>query len=244
MASVSTPIVPTENGSGSRLATSSAPPPIDGPLFHFGLRQLLSFVAALCGLLTAVVSSSGMASVLILLAVAVVVMHVFATALGTRLQSRAERERLRQEFAQPTVSESNDWATRHSTKLLAIRSAPRSPWHGRGCTYLPWLPRLVVGAMIAGGLGGGVLLSGLIGDHASLEGIIVGAASFAVLGGWISFLGGNFYGVFRHGLREAVAEQKKDQVEFAEEQQVTPTNARSSRATPGHECPSRDGLRP
>ena len=64
--------------------------------------------------------------------------------------------------------------------------------------------------MIVGGLGGGILLSGTIGHRTSPEGVIVGAASFAVLGGWISFLGGNFYGVFRHGFREALAEQQKD----------------------------------
>ena len=97
--------------------------------------------------------------------------------------------------------------------IQAIRSAPRSPWHGRGGTYLPWLPRLVVGTMVVGGLAGGLLLGGTIGHRTSLEGIIVGAASFAVLGGWISFLAGNFYGVFRHGFREALAEQQKDQTD-------------------------------
>jgi hypothetical protein len=67
--------------------------------------------------------------------------------------------------------------------------------------------------MVVGGLAGGLLLGGTIGHRTSLEGIIVGAASFAVLGGWISFLAGNFYGVFRHGFREALAEQQKDQTD-------------------------------
>ena len=138
-------------------------------------------------------------------------MHVFATALGTG----CNRARSRSDFASKPLNlvsaNPSDWAAEQSAKLQAIRSAPRSPWHGRGCTYLPWLPRLVIGAMIVGGLGGGILLSGTIGHRTSPEGIIVGAASFAVLGGWISFLGGNFYGVFRHGFREALAEQQKDQ---------------------------------
>ena len=68
-----------------------------------------------------------------------------------------------------------------------------------------------MGAMIASGIIGGAVLGGTIGHRTSLEGIIVGAASFAVLGGWISFLGGNFYGVFRHGFREALAEERKNQ---------------------------------
>ena len=66
--------------------------------------------------------------------------------------------------------------------------------------------------MVAGAFFGIVLLSGTIGHRASFEGIVVGAGSFAVLGGWISFLIGNFYGVFRHGFREALAEQQKDQI--------------------------------
>lgn len=183
----------------------------DLPLFRFGLRQLMLFVAATCTLLAAIVTSNGLTALMLLMAVAIVVMHVFATALGTKLQSRMEQERLRQQSVQPAPSESSTSAFEKAEKLQTIQSAPRSPWHSRGCTYLPWLPRLVVGAVIVGGLGGGLLLSGTIGHRTSPEGIIVGAASFAVLGGWISFLGGNFYGVFRHGFREAVAEQRKDQ---------------------------------
>src|SRR6476660_1114279 len=183
----------------------------DLPLFRFGLRQLFVFVGAVSTLLAALASSGGVTGLIVLLAVAIVVMHVFATALGTRLQMRTEQKQLRQESAQPEVNGSNQSAFEQSAKLLAIRSAPRSPWHGRGGTYLPWLPRLVVGTMVVGGIAGGLLLGGTIAHHTSLEGVIVGAASFAVLGGWISFLAGNFYGVFRHGFREALAEQQKDQ---------------------------------
>jgi len=182
----------------------------DLPLFRFGLRQLFLFVAAVSTLLAALASSGGISAMVILLAVAVVVMHVFATALGTKLQTRTEQERLRQRSDKPGTDESNPSASEQSAKLQAIRSAPRSPWHGRGGTYLPWLPRLVVGAMVVGGLAGGLLLGGKISHHTSFGGIIVGAASFAILGGWISFLAGNFYGVFRHGFREALAEQQKD----------------------------------
>jgi hypothetical protein len=182
----------------------------DTPLLRFGLRQLFFFMAAASALLWALVSSTGLTGLVLLLGVTIVMMHVFATALGTRLQFRTEQERLRRQTDQPTINNASaDY--QQSAKLQAIRSSPRSPWHGRGCTYLPWLPQLVVGAMVVGGLGGGLLLSGTIGHRTSVEGIIVGAASFAVLGGWISFLGGNFYGVFRHGFREALAEEQKDQ---------------------------------
>src|SRR2546423_5158039 len=77
----------------------------DVPLFRFGLRQLFLFVAAICALLAAMASSSGPTALVLLLAVAVVVMHVFATAVGTRLQWRTEQERLRVQAAQPNIGE-------------------------------------------------------------------------------------------------------------------------------------------
>ena len=209
-----TTFVPAESRTDSRVAQPQSNSPADVPLFRFGLRQLFAFVAAICALLAAMASSSGQAAMVLLLAVAVVVMHVFATALGTRLQSRTEQERLRQRAAQPKGDKSISSASERFAKIQAIRSAPRSPWHGRGCTYLPWLPRLVISAMILGGLAGAILLGGTIGQHTSLEGIIVGAVSCAVLTGWIAFLCGNFYGVFRHGFREALAEEQKDQAQL------------------------------
>src|SRR5689334_12256758 len=103
----------------------------DLPLFRFGLRQLLLFVAAFSGLLAALAISHGLTVLVILLAVSVVVMHVFATALGTRLQSRADDER-RQLASRPSNAESTALPAEQSAKLQAIRSSPRSPWHGRG----------------------------------------------------------------------------------------------------------------
>jgi hypothetical protein len=214
MASVDLNSGPEENSPSfhaNRQPALSATSKDDLPLFRFGLRQLLVFVAMLSTLLAVLVASHGLAAVVILFAATIVAMHVFATALGTRLQARTERDQIRQQSARADTNSLSQRASDHFAKLQLIRSAPRSPWHGRGCTYLPWLPRLVIGAMIAGGLGGGILLSGTIGHRTSLEGIIVGAASFAILGGWISFLGGNFYGVFRHGFRDALAEQQKDE---------------------------------
>jgi hypothetical protein len=180
------------------------------PLFRFRLRQLLAFVAAICALLTAIASVSGLTCLILLVAGAVIFMHVFATALSRRLQAGTDSERRRHSSFSNANADSSGIVQAQFASVQAIRSAPRSPWHGRGCTYLPWLPRLVIGAMILGGLVGAVLLSGLLGDRTSPEGIIVGALSVAVLGGWMAFLGGNFYGVFRHGFREALAEEQKD----------------------------------
>jgi hypothetical protein len=73
------------------------------------------------------------------------------------------------------------------------------------------LPRLILAGVLFGGVGGAILLVILIGPRTSLAGILVGAISLAVLGGWFSFLGGSFYGIFRHGLREALADQRRDE---------------------------------
>jgi predicted phage tail protein len=145
----------------------------------------------------------------LLLASVIVAMHVFATALGHRLQLRTERERLRQ-VAETKREEFSESASEQTARIAAIRSAPRSPWHDRGRTYLPWLPRFIVGAMFLGGAAGAIFLSGAIGHRASPTGIVVGATSFAVVSGWFAFLGGNFYGVFRQGFRDALTGEREN----------------------------------
>jgi hypothetical protein len=174
MATVFTNSTIQDESGGSEYREDEAPFK-ETPLFRFRLRQLLGFMAAVCGFLAALASVGGLTCLVLVVAGAVIFMHVFATALSHRLQARTESERrLRQSL------------------------------------YLPWLTRFVMVAMLFGGLAGTLFLSGMLGDRTSPEGILVGALSFAVLGGWVSFLGGNFYGVFRHGFREALAEEQKD----------------------------------
>jgi len=181
----------------------------DVPLLHFGLRQLLLFVAAMSALFAALASSSGLVALVILLAVVVVTLHVLATALGTRLRARADREH---NFEAPDRLPigSIASASERSVRLAAVRSGPRSPWHARGTTVLPWLRRLVVAAIACGGIIGAAYLAITIGYRTSPAGVFVGGLSVAVLFGWFAFLLGNFYGVFRHGFRDALAEQQQD----------------------------------
>src|SRR4051794_36731140 len=181
----------------------------DVPLFRFRLRQLLAFVAAICGLLAALVSAGGLVAVALTIVASVVVMHVFATSLGNTLQARINSEK-RSPASNLQVDPSIPCVTKQGERLAAVRSRPLSPWHGRSSTYLPWLSRVVLAGMLFSGLIGCVLLSGVLGDRISYAGTVTGAISFAVLGGWFSFLCGNFYGVFRQGFREAVADQQKD----------------------------------
>src|SRR5262249_21362016 len=152
MATVLTTIAPAENCVDRPAQRRGEEAPKDSPLFRFGLRQLFAFVAAICALLAAMVTLSGLKFLILLVAVAVVVMHVFATALGSCLQSRTEREQRRQTADDVSRSDLPMPFRSQLEGVQAVRSAPRSPWHSRGCTYLPWLPRLVVGAMLLGGL--------------------------------------------------------------------------------------------
>src|SRR3954451_3274408 len=182
---------------------------VDAPLFRFRLRQLLAFVAATCALLAALVSASGVIALALTIVAAVVAMHVFATSLGNTLQSRINSER-RSPASPPGFDPAIPCVTRQGDTFATALSEPLSPWHGSGPTYLPWLSRIVLAGMLVSGIAGCVVLFGVFGDRISIAGTLIGAISFAVLGGWFWFLCGNFYGVFRHGFREALADQQKD----------------------------------
>ncbi len=188
-----------------RVAPTSAVPIGDElPLFRFRLRQLLAFVAFVSLLLAAVVSTQGITALALLLATLVVVLHVFGTALGTQLRSHADHSLVNEDDpAGPPIHHMG-------TSPEVPRPQPRSPWHERRSTPLPWLPRLIVGAFVLGGVFGAVLLSLTIGHRTSPAGIVVGSFSLAVVAGWFAFVGYSFYGVFRHGLRDAMADERRD----------------------------------
>ena len=193
-------------------AGANGPPPVladELPLFRLGLRQLFLFFAAVSALFAALASSHGLTVLVLLLATLVVAAHVFATALGSRLRKRANRE---QDFEAgerlPIASIAS--ASERLARVAAVRSLPRSPWHARGATALPWLRRFVIAAIAMGGIAGAAYLAATIGYRTSPAGVLVGGLSAAVLCGWFTFLCGSFCGVFRHGFREALAEQQKD----------------------------------
>ena len=198
------------NPSGNGNQPAAGPAFSDLPLFRFGLRQLLWFVAVISTLLAGIVSAHGLTALVLLLAAVVVMAHLFATALGSRLRGDADRLQGWDE-ARHVRMHSSEPSAEHSAKLAAVRAAPRSPWHGRGSTILPWLPHVIAAATVFGGILGALLLALTTRREASLAGIVIGSLSAAVLGGWFAFLCGSFYGVFRHGFREAVTDQQKDE---------------------------------
>jgi hypothetical protein len=189
--------------------TSRALPDSDLPLLRFGLRQLFVFVAAISALFTVLAAIQGLPSLVILLGVAIIAAHVFATALGSRLRARADQEQVF-ESLERLAGESIASTSERLARVALVRSQPRSPWHARGATVLPWLRRLVIAAIALGGIAGATYLAVTIGYRTSPAGVIVGSLSAAVLCGWFAFLCGSFYGVFRHGFREASAEYQKD----------------------------------
>lgn len=175
------------------------------PLLRFRLRHLLLAFVAVSALFAALALSHGMAGPALLLAIIVVVMHVFATSLGNKLRDKSDDEYAFDDWRQMQI-DSIASAPERTARLLAIRSQSRSPWHARGATSLPWLRTLVIIAIAAGAIAGSWYLAATIGYRTSPAGIVVGGLSVAVLCGWSAFLFGSFYGVFRHGFREATAD--------------------------------------
>lgn len=181
------------------------------PALRFGLRQLFWFVAVVCMLLAALVVVEGVASLVLLLAVLVVAAHVAGTALGSRMRLHADQVRV--------------WETAHKIDLdgcesggdrsrrIDVERADASPSSlGRHGNALWWLwPLVVAGVAVGGGLGA-VFLEWTIGPRTSAAGVVVGAVSLAVLGGWFAFLGGSFVGILRSGWRDALASERADQM--------------------------------
>ena len=183
------------------------------PVLRFGLRQLFWTVTGLSVLLAAMATSpQGPSALLILIAVLIIAAHITGTAIATRLRRHASEIR-QWEADHPTDISSTPEAAEHSSSLDAAALPPTSPWYQRGGTALAWLPKVVIAGAMIGGMGGIALFvtDSLIGVRASVAGILVGAFSFAVLGAWLAFIGGSFYAIFRHGLREAMAHQHRDE---------------------------------
>lgn len=173
------------------------------PSIRFGLRTLFWIVTAAGVMLTALLAAPmpGIGSLAIVLAAAVIGLHVAGTALGYHLRAQAD----------------DQIAHRSRSKSVGIRcgsaaivTTPPSSWHLRG-TALPRLPMLVsTGAVIGGGIGIAFLATA-VGDRASNFGIFVGSFSTAVLGAWFTFLGCSFWTILRRGWREAIEHQNLDE---------------------------------
>jgi hypothetical protein len=205
------------SASASGQAPASADPsplPPGLPVLRFGLRQLFWGVGAVSLLLAVLIAiPDGPAQFVLVLAILVIAAHVCGTAIGSRLRRHADEVReWEAKFRTSAADLPSHNAAEHSCDLAAVQLPPKSPWYQRGSTALGWLPKLIVAGVAVGGFGGGALFAiDSSGRHISHAGVLMGAISFAVLGGWLAFLGGSFYAVFRHGLRDAIAHQCHDE---------------------------------
>lgn len=170
------------------------------PVFRFGLRQLLVFVSLLSLLMAAMALGNVLTALALLLAAMVVGFHVFGTAIGTQLRSHADRTRSQRAWENPV----------QQPATAALQPQPRSPWHERRSTPLPWLLRWIAVASLLGALGGAVVIHQTAGLRSTLPTIAMGAFSIGVVAGWSAFIGYSFCGVFRHGIRDAVSNDPPD----------------------------------
>jgi hypothetical protein len=196
---------------GQRAIGSSQPPasdsPAELPLFRFGLRQLFWFVTAIGALLAVLVSAGGLAALGLMLSMLLVAGHVGSTALGSRLRAHTDEvSGWEKRCCLPANGADLAAATRQAAEL-----PPCSPLHGHRAPSRGLLLLAAFGVLL-GALVGGIVLAVIVGHHTSAAGIAVGAVSTAVIGGWVAFLGGNFYGIAKHIWDESVVEQRKDEV--------------------------------
>ena len=179
------------------------------PVLRFSLRSLLVCVTAICVLIAVLTSAAefGLASVALLLAVLVVVLHVSGTAIGTRLRAHAD-QRQAWEVA-------HEGAATHAelpvTRVKVAGPLSRSPLHGRGFP-LRRMPLWIAAGAIVGGSLGMAILAATIGHRTSAAGVVVGALSTAVVGAWFAFLGASFWAIARAGWRDAVREHTEEKV--------------------------------
>jgi hypothetical protein len=183
----------------------SRPPEPQLPVLRFGLKQLFWWVTGLCVLLGLLVAVPyGLPPLALLLAVAVVVLHVLSTAIGNRLGTHANDRRAWEANLGP-----EDRPPAAVPGPVSAEPQRRSPLHGRDQPLRRMRVCLTVGAVL-GGLLGLVALSVTIGDRTTVVGILVGAASTAVVGGWVAFVAASAWSIFQQGWREAVAEHGRD----------------------------------
>jgi hypothetical protein len=180
------------------------------PVFRFGLRQLFWWVTGVCVLLAGLVTLPwGMGLAAVLLAISVVALHVLSTAIGTRLRDHANEVRAWELGQAGNERTAMMGAGAVSAAQLRLDPQDRSPLHGHDQPLRRMRVCLTVGAAV-GGLLGVLVLSLAIGDRTTLAGILVGAASMAVVGAWLAFVGASAWSIFRQGWRDAVKERPRD----------------------------------
>ena len=188
----------TANGSTADGAFEAPP-----PLFRFRLRHMFGWIAAASVFLAVLLAADAITATLLILAASVVVMHVSATVVSSRLRAHTDEQMQRVHRSVPEAG---------ASPQIGAATAPArcSPLQERASTKQR-LPRLALWSVACGAVAGGLSVEALEGPGASAAGIGVGAVSVAIMAGWSAFIGGNFYGMFRRGWSHALAHSTVDE---------------------------------
>ena len=179
------------------------PPRPQVTLLRFSLRRLFLYVGILCVLFAVLAATDGLLLVAVLLVLVVVGAHVMSTFVGTRLRDGS--------------TTTTRWEAAYGTRPFEPNLAIDQPGSGSGGArgrmaqqlrgHGPVVRRLwlLVGSGSLAGAGGGLcLMIATLWPQIGLAAILAGALAAAILGGWITFLGCNFFGITRRAWREAV----------------------------------------
>ncbi len=184
------------------------PLPPDPSLVRFSLGRIFLFVGGVSGLLAILTAVDGYWKVVILVAVMIIISHVVATVLGSRLRQHAEQRRrwhTRQGLGDP-----DEAASRVAPKPFGELDLPPASPLGNRSTRMPWLWLLMACGAILAATGGATLLVKTVGDRATMAGLALGTFSVAMLGAWMVFVASGFVGIFQHAWSDAVSQQRQD----------------------------------
>jgi hypothetical protein len=158
---------------------------------QFRLRTLLGVVAVFSALFALMGAIGPLASLALVLFVAMIIAHIGGNALGTRLRDHASRQH------PPCLADAASLAAARQGGLTAARLQQRTP-----------LGKMIVVASGLGGLAGaaagGALLVFWI--HVTLPGAAVGTLCSGIIGGFLGFLAGSFLEIAHDAWREAARE--------------------------------------
>jgi hypothetical protein len=168
------------------------------PLFRFGLRQMFLFVSGIAALGGCMALVRGGWAVGIGFGAAMVAAHVLATSIGTRLRDRSSAATSR---TSRQTGNALRGLTRRLTEeeLAALTDSPLAR-HERA----PFRTLLsAAGGAIGGGFGGAALIPILAGSNTTGAEFALGAASCAVMGGWLGLMAAHSWWVMRRTWRDA-----------------------------------------
>ncbi len=164
------------------------------PAFQFSVRHLLAATAAAAAFMAVLARLGGLSGVAAAWLAVLVAGHVLATAWGTTAKRRSrQRARMPEEpdcgLAQAQVRYAPPTRLRENTRLSRI------------------VPIVCAAGALVGAVVGTLLLIRANWDRLTLSSMLVGAASCAVIGGFVSFLASSFVTVASSAARQARTEQ-------------------------------------